>query len=103
MTGAPIARDATVAVVGAGTMGCGIAQIAAQAGHRVRLFDTRLGVAEKARAGIGQTLNALAAKGRLDAGESGNLGSGLYATATNRPVPNGRAPRTGVSPGGRHP
>ena len=47
MTGAPIARDATVAVVGAGTMGCGIAQIAAQAGHRVRLFDTRLGVAEK--------------------------------------------------------
>ena len=64
----PIPRDATVAVIGAGTMGSGIAQIAAQAGHRVRLFDTRLGAAEKARAGIGQALRALAAKGKLDAG-----------------------------------
>jgi len=64
---APIPRDATVAVIGAGTMGCGIAQIAAQAGHRVRLFDTRLGAAEKARAGLAQTLNGLVAKGKLDA------------------------------------
>jgi len=51
-----IPRDATVAVVGAGTMGGGIAQVAAQAGHRVRLFDTRLGAAEKMRASIGETL-----------------------------------------------
>jgi 3-hydroxybutyryl-CoA dehydrogenase len=64
----PIPRDATVAVIGAGTMGCGIAQVAAQAGHRVRLFDTRLGAAEKARTGIAQTLSGLAAKGKLDAG-----------------------------------
>ena len=42
-------------------------------------------------------------QGRLDASEGRHLGSGLYATATNRPVPNGRAPNTGVSPGGRHP
>jgi 3-hydroxybutyryl-CoA dehydrogenase len=68
MAALPIPRDATVAVIGAGTMGSGIAQIAAQAGHRVRLFDTRLGAAEKARAGIGQALHALAAKGKLDAG-----------------------------------
>ena len=64
----PIPRDATVAVIGAGTMGCGIAQIAAQAGHRVWLFDTRLGAAEKARAGIAETLNGLVAKGKIDAG-----------------------------------
>src|SRR5579864_3199180 len=59
-------RDATVAVIGAGAMGSGIAQVAAQAGHPVRLFDTRLGIAEKARAAIAQTLSGLAAKGKLD-------------------------------------
>ena len=63
----PVSRDATVAVIGAGTMGCGIAQVAAQAGHRVHLFDTRLGAAEKARTGLAQTLSGLAAKGKLDA------------------------------------
>src|SRR6185312_4785447 len=61
-----IPRDATIAVIGAGAMGCGIAQIAAQAGHPVRLFDTRLGIAEKARAAIALTLNGLAAKGKLE-------------------------------------
>jgi 3-hydroxybutyryl-CoA dehydrogenase len=63
----PIARDASVAVIGAGAMGCGIAQVAAQAGHCVRLFDTRLGAAERARAGVAHTLGTLAAKGKLDA------------------------------------
>ena len=64
---AALPREAIVAVVGAGAMGCGIAQIAEQAGHPVRLFDTRLGAAEKARASIAQTLQGLAAKGKLDA------------------------------------
>jgi glycine/D-amino acid oxidase-like deaminating enzyme len=36
---------ATVLVVGAGIMGAGIAQVAAQAGHPVRLFDAREGAA----------------------------------------------------------
>src|SRR5437763_16705527 len=38
--------DAVVAVIGAGAMGTGIAQVAAQAGHPVRLFDARMGAAE---------------------------------------------------------
>src|SRR6185503_13479594 len=66
MTTAALARDATVAVIGAGAMGSGIAQIAAQAGHPVRLFDTRMGAAEKSRAAIAETLASLAAKGKLD-------------------------------------
>ena len=66
MTTAALARDTTVAVIGAGAMGSGIAQIAAQAGHPVRLFDTRMGAAEKSRAAIAETLASLAAKGKLD-------------------------------------
>ena len=59
--GAGLPGDAIVAVIGAGAMGGGIAQVAAQAGHPVRLFDTRIGAAERARDAIGQTLSALAA------------------------------------------
>ena len=54
-----------VLVVGAGIMGAGIAQVAAQAGHRVHLFDARDGAAAQAIARLGSTLDGLAAKGRL--------------------------------------
>jgi len=58
-------RGAPVFVVGAGIMGAGIAQVAAQAGHRVRLFDTRDDVAAQARSGIAARFEGLVAKGRL--------------------------------------
>lgn len=54
-----------MAVVGAGVMGTGIAQIAAQAGVEVLLFDNREGAAEAARANLGQTLDKLVAKGKV--------------------------------------
>jgi 3-hydroxybutyryl-CoA dehydrogenase len=72
-------RDATVAVIGAGAMGSGIAQVAAQAGHAVRLFDTRMGAAEKSRTTIQQTLQALAAKGKLDPVEAAAAGERIVA------------------------
>jgi 3-hydroxybutyryl-CoA dehydrogenase len=53
-------------VVGAGIMGAGIAQVAAQAGHPVWLFDARDGAAEDAHRKLVQTLDGLAAKGKLD-------------------------------------
>ena len=59
-------RTTEVGIIGAGAMGAGIAQIAAQAGHRVCLFDTRMGAADQAKAKIGETLAALAAKGKID-------------------------------------
>ncbi len=46
--GQALPREAVVAVIGAGAMGAGIAQIAAQAGHRVLLFDARTGAADDA-------------------------------------------------------
>ena len=52
-------------VVGAGIMGIGIAQVAAQAGHPVRLHDAREGAAAAAKAKLGATLAGLVAKGRL--------------------------------------
>ncbi|WP_282696434.1 3-hydroxyacyl-CoA dehydrogenase [Streptomyces sp. CC208A] len=65
--GGPIGRDRTVAVVGTGTMGQGIAQVALVAGHPVRLYDSAPGRAAEAVAAIGARLDRLVEKGRLDA------------------------------------
>jgi 3-hydroxybutyryl-CoA dehydrogenase len=59
--------SARLLVVGAGLMGAGIAQVAAQAGHEVALFDTRAGAAEAAKAKLASTLDGLVAKGKLTA------------------------------------
>jgi 3-hydroxybutyryl-CoA dehydrogenase len=68
----PISSDAVVAVIGAGAMGSGIAQVAAQAGHRVLLQDARADAAASARRAVAKTLTALAGKGKLapDAAEA---------------------------------
>jgi 3-hydroxybutyryl-CoA dehydrogenase len=62
-----IEKNAPVLVVGAGLMGAGIAQIAAQAGHPVFLHDTREGAAAGAISKLAETLRGLAAKGKLAA------------------------------------
>ncbi len=60
-----LAPEAVVAVVGTGAMGAGIAQVAAQAGHPVKLLDNRPGAAEKAVAGIRAQFAKMAEKGKL--------------------------------------
>ena len=57
-------QGAPVLVIGAGIMGAGIAQVAAQAGHPVWLHDARAGAAAQARDKLGATLASLVAKGR---------------------------------------
>ncbi|MEV5337237.1 3-hydroxyacyl-CoA dehydrogenase [Streptomyces sp. NPDC052676] len=54
-----------VAVVGTGTMGQGIAQVALVAGHPVRLYDAAPGRAAQAAAAIGARLDRLVEKDRL--------------------------------------
>ncbi|MFI0964267.1 3-hydroxyacyl-CoA dehydrogenase [Streptomyces sp. NPDC021080] len=54
-----------VAVVGTGTMGQGIAQVALVAGHPVRLYDAVPGRAAAAAEAIGARLDRLVAKDRL--------------------------------------
>lgn len=58
-----------VAVVGTGTMGQGIAQVALVAGHPVRLYDAAPGQARQAADAIGARLDRLVAKGRIGAAE----------------------------------
>ncbi|MFE9737590.1 3-hydroxyacyl-CoA dehydrogenase [Streptomyces sp. NPDC006477] len=62
-----LAQDRTVAVVGTGTMGQGIAQVALVAGHPVRLYDSARGRAVEAVAALTARLDRLVEKGRLDA------------------------------------
>jgi 3-hydroxybutyryl-CoA dehydrogenase len=57
--------DPDILVIGAGVMGMGIAQVAAQSGHRVFLFDQRGEAAAKAVTQIGDVLEKLVAKGKL--------------------------------------
>ncbi|MEU6094367.1 3-hydroxyacyl-CoA dehydrogenase [Streptomyces sp. NPDC047079] len=58
-----------VAVVGTGTMGQGIAQVALVAGHPVRLYDAVPGRAQEAAAAIGARLDRLVEKDRLTTAE----------------------------------
>jgi len=60
-------RFNVVAVVGAGAMGRGIAQIAAQAGSQVLLFDAQSAACQKARESIIAQWGKLTEKGRLSA------------------------------------
>ncbi|HEY7025081.1 MAG TPA: 3-hydroxyacyl-CoA dehydrogenase NAD-binding domain-containing protein [Candidatus Limnocylindrales bacterium] len=59
------AETLTVGVVGAGTMGAGIAQVCLQAGHDVLLFDVDHEAIERGRARIADGLQRLVDKGKL--------------------------------------
>lgn len=56
-----------IGVVGAGTMGHGIAQVAAMSGQNVRMYDAFPGVAAKGLAAIRANLDQGVAKGKVDA------------------------------------
>ncbi|MEN5089126.1 3-hydroxybutyryl-CoA dehydrogenase [Pseudomonas protegens] len=56
---------ANIGVIGAGTMGNGIAQVCAQAGFEVTLLDIAQGALEKALATIGKNLDRQVSKGTL--------------------------------------
>ncbi|MEQ4621966.1 3-hydroxyacyl-CoA dehydrogenase [Providencia vermicola] len=57
----------TVAVIGAGTMGIGIAQVAASCGHTVLLFDINPQALEQAKHSLTERLNKRVQQGKADA------------------------------------
>lgn len=56
-----------IGVLGAGTMGAGIAQVAAQAGHEVVLVDTNQAILDKAKASYASIFGKLVEKGKVTA------------------------------------
>ncbi|HYQ43143.1 MAG TPA: 3-hydroxyacyl-CoA dehydrogenase NAD-binding domain-containing protein [Polyangiaceae bacterium] len=71
-----------IAVIGAGQMGAGIAQVCAQRGYRVLLADAALERAESAKLGIHKQLARLREKGKLTTEES-ELASGRIETSSS--------------------
>jgi 3-hydroxybutyryl-CoA dehydrogenase len=59
-----------VGVIGAGQMGSGIAQTAAQFGYQVLLTDVSQEIADKGKATIGKALDKLVSRGKLDAADA---------------------------------
>ena len=72
----------TVAIVGSGAMGAGIAQVAAAAGHPVLLYDTRPEAVETALGNIRKTFQMLADKGRMTAEAATAAGARLRAASS---------------------
>ena len=58
----------TIGVCGAGTMGSGIAQVAAMGGYTTLLYDVDVNMVEKGRSAIEKSLQTLVEKGKLNAG-----------------------------------
>lgn len=74
----------TVGIIGAGTMGAGIAQIAAAAGWQVVLSDVSPEVTQRGIANIRQQYDKLVEKGRLSAAERDAAAGRLTAAAGPR-------------------
>jgi 3-hydroxybutyryl-CoA dehydrogenase len=76
-----VGRTQRVAVIGAGIMGSGIAQVSASAGYEVALFDVSQPILNRAIASIDASLERLVRAGKLDQNTSAE------ARARIRPLP----------------
>jgi 3-hydroxybutyryl-CoA dehydrogenase len=70
----------SICICGAGTMGIGIAQLAAQAGFRTILFDVNPEAVTKAKNEIHINLLALEQKGKLKTGAADGIASAIQYT-----------------------
>ena len=66
-----------VGIIGSGTMGSGIAQVAATAGCAVKLYDTNSEALNKAQSGLDKILSRLIEKGRIDTSEKERIQSNI--------------------------
>jgi len=66
-----------VAVIGSGTMGSGIAQVAATAGCSVMLYDTNASALSRAKSSLEATLSKLVDKGKIDENEKARISGNI--------------------------
>ena len=66
-----------VGIIGSGTMGSGIAQVAATSGCKVKLYDTNQAVLDKAKMALDKILSRLIEKGRIDSDEKSRIQSNI--------------------------
>jgi 3-hydroxybutyryl-CoA dehydrogenase len=66
-----------IAIIGSGTMGSGIAQVAATAGCQVKLYDTKTEALDKAKNALDKILLRLIEKGRIDEKEKQRIQSNI--------------------------
>lgn len=62
-----------VGIIGSGTMGSGIAQVAATSGCKVNLYDTSIATLDKAKSALDKILSRLIEKGRIDGVEKSRI------------------------------
>jgi len=70
-------QDAKIAVIGAGIMGIGIAQVAAGAGHPVKLYDQSQSILEQSLAGLSASLQKRVEKGKMSVQDQQTLLSNI--------------------------
>src|SRR5690242_8664014 len=78
-----------IAVLGTGTMGRGIAYLAAVAGYETVLFDVDAGVLDAARASIDATLRKAVEKGKLASDAAGEAMERIHLLAELEPAVSG--------------
>lgn len=71
-----------VAIIGCGTMGSGIAQVAATAGCEVKIYDRNSNVLEKSKASLEVTLSKLVEKAKIDEVEKSRIINAISYTTT---------------------
>ncbi len=62
-----------VAIIGSGTMGSGIAQVAATAGCFVKIYDTNADALSRSKIALEKTLEMLLGKGKIDSDERNRI------------------------------
>ena len=81
-----LSKDKTVVVIGAGTMGAGIAEVAAASGHRVVLRDANTAALDRGLAQIRKSLDKRVERGRLAAAERDAIAARLIPAAAEAPL-----------------
>lgn len=77
-----------VGIIGSGTMGTGIAQVAATAGCSVKLYDTKTEALEKAKADLEKIMDRLVEKGKIDSPEKERIQNNIKYVSTLKELKN---------------